>query len=267
MALGLDFEESLKALAEDGLIGGVQLCVPTGKVLDTDTTYIEVLIYGKSVFAKPCMAFGSYNVPDEQWLEKYKDEVLVWVAFENGNPAHPVYLGVCPMDGKSLDGSYPRKKVHKTTEFAITSDDDAGTIVIDKLGESEPRYSITLDKELVKIADASNNLTLDFSNGKLQMVNADGQGIILKEHTVLGKGSAEKSAVLGETLNGLISESITETSNALTTLSTATVIVNPSTFIGIFNPAVITGLQTAITKLIDIQSRLETALSKNVKLD
>lgn len=101
-----DFIDSIKRFADDGTLGGVFLAVPTGKTLEEDETFIEVVLYGKSVYAKPCMSFGSYNVPTREWLEKHKDEIMVWVAFENGNPAHPVYLGVCPNDKKAPKKPY-----------------------------------------------------------------------------------------------------------------------------------------------------------------
>lgn len=53
---------------------------------------------------------------------------------------------------------------------------------------------------------------------------------------------------------------------AMTNLSGATVLVNPTTMIGTFNPAVITSLAGTISTLAQIQGQLTTCLSTNVKL-
>lgn len=117
-----DFSRNFREMADDGRLGGIFLAVPTGRVLEDDPTFIEVIIYDQSFYAKPCLAFGSYNVPQKEWLEKYVDEVMVWVAFENGNSAHPVYLGVSPADSKvpakPHDGYY-----WKSTEFEYSLSD------------------------------------------------------------------------------------------------------------------------------------------------
>jgi len=170
--------EILKQATDNGLICGVQLAIPTGKVLEEDATYIEVLIYGKSVFAKPSMAFGSFNVPNKEWLDEYKDEVSVWVAFENGDPAHPVYLGVCPRDGKTPEGNYPRTKSWKSVEFEYIFDDKEKTFTL-------------------KHKDGA-IWTIDGNSGEIEFKSKDGQGFKAKTETILGGGNGQQSAVLGE---------------------------------------------------------------------
>ena len=265
-----DLEDIFKGMADDGNIGGVFMATPTGKVLDEDKTYIEVLIYGKSYFAKPCMAFGSYNVPDETWLNKYKDEIMVWVAFENGNPAHPVYLGVAPRDEKSPTINFPEIKEFKTTEFKYSFNDKKKLFNFSKINPENDKieYSIDAEKSKVSIKDQKNNrIVLDFNTGKIEMINSKKNGVILSEFTILGKGTGTNSAVLGEIMISLISQIQVQISSALSILSSATVIVNPTTYIGTFDPAVITSLGQVSTQLSQIQGRLATSLSKNVKLD
>lgn len=265
-----DLEQIFKGLADDGNIGGVFMATPTGKVLDEDKTYIEVLIYGKSYFAKPCMAFGSYNVPDETWLKKYKDEIMVWVAFENGNPAHPVYLGVAPKDEKSPAGNFPEVKEYKTTEFKYSFDDKKKVFNFSKINPANDsvEYSLIAEDGKVSIKDTKNNrLILNFNTGKLELVNSKTNGIIISDFTTLGKGTGAMSAVLGETMITLIGQIQVQINSALSILSSATVIVNPTTFIGTFNPSVVTGLATISAQISQIQGQLATSLSKNVKLD
>ena len=125
--LSKDFEDMMAGWAEDGKIGGVQLAAATGEVLDEDNTMIEIILYGKSVFAKPCLAFGSLNVPSKEWLKEYSKQILVWVAFQNGNPAHPVYLGVQWNKGTVEGTNYPNIKSYKGINFSYVFDDTAKT--------------------------------------------------------------------------------------------------------------------------------------------
>lgn len=267
--LSKDIEQIFKGYANDGKLGGVYMATPTGKVLEEDSTYIEVLIYGKSYFAKPCMAFGSYNVPDETWLKKYKDEIMVWVAFENGNPAHPVYLGVTPRDEKAPKKNFPEIKTYKTTEFKYSFDDKEKLFNFSKINQQgEETHKIEVSEDGLIITDTKNNrLKFNFQTSKIELVNSKNNGIIIDNFTILGKGSGSSSAVLGETMIALMGQTMTAISGAISTLASASVIVNPTTMIGIFNPGVITALTNTVSTLGQIQGQLMTALSKNVKLD
>ena len=103
---------------------GTYRVLPTGKLMPTDNTYIEVLINGKSSYAKPCMPFGMYRVPSEKWLEAHKGKVVIWVTFEHGNPAHPVWIGMCPLDNQVPENkNYPDVAVFTTENFIFEFDD------------------------------------------------------------------------------------------------------------------------------------------------
>ena len=79
-----DLKRMLKKLTEEDVVGGVFLAVPTGEVLKENPNYIEVLIYNQSYYARPSMPFGVYNIPDKEWLKKYKDEILLVVPIVTG---------------------------------------------------------------------------------------------------------------------------------------------------------------------------------------
>lgn len=118
-----DIQNTFRRLSAGDTVSGVFLAVPTGEVLKDDPNFIEVLIYNKSYFARMAMPFGSYNIPDKDWLKKYPGEVLLLVAFENGNPAHPVCIGAIPNEGK-----YPKKAPvygynFKTVQYNLVIDD------------------------------------------------------------------------------------------------------------------------------------------------
>jgi hypothetical protein len=117
---------------------GVQLVPITGKVLAEDPTYVEVLINGKSVYAKPCMPFGAYVVPNAQWLSENSAKVAAYVAFEKGNPAHPVYLGITYLDNVSMPTDYPNIAKYGSSDFEISMNDSQDELAIEalKLGHS-----------------------------------------------------------------------------------------------------------------------------------
>lgn len=227
-----DFEDMIKRFADNGSVGGVFLAKPTGKVLDEDKTFIEVEVYNKSMYAKPCMSFGSFSVPNEDWLKEYKDEIMVWVAFENGNPAHPVYMGVCPADEKNPSGNYPNIKTWKSIEFNYIFDDK--------------------DKKFKIEHKDGSFLSIDGNSGEIECKSKDGQGWKANTQTILGGGNGTKSAVLGETIVQLLD-------TALTALIGAT-IPTPTGGVGTLDPAV-------ITQLTNVKAQLNTSLSQKVKLD
>lgn len=263
-----DFEKLIKEFADDGKLGGVYMAMPTGEVLEEDKSFIEVMLYEKSFFAKPCMSFGSYNVPNKEWLDKYKDEIFVCVAFENGNPAHPVYLGVVPREGKFPEGAYPNAKYFKSVEFRYTINDTDKKFNIEKInGDGSVAHSIAiLDKKTI-VSNSDNKIEIDYATNTIILKNKKGQSVVIDALTILGKGTTPSSAVLGEKMIALVGQLITALSGAMTNLSGATVVVNPTTMIGTFNPSVITSLAGTISTLAQIQGQLTTCLSSNVKLD
>ncbi len=108
-------------------IGAVHLAIPTGEFLEEgDTTLIEVRISGKLVYAAVSMPMGWYFVPSKKWLEKYAGEYLCWVAYENGNPAHPVVIGFRPNKNKTPGASYPDLAVFKTENARLEIDEKEG---------------------------------------------------------------------------------------------------------------------------------------------
>ena len=104
----------------------MELAIPTGKFLKEpggDTTLIEVLLDGKSVYAAVCLPFGWYFVPSAEWLTKWAREVVCWVAYEHDNPAHPIVVGYRPLSSKTPGANYPRTAVFKTERFRLEADD------------------------------------------------------------------------------------------------------------------------------------------------
>lgn len=174
-------------------IVGAYLAKVTGELLEdeNDLTYIEVIVNGKSVFAKPAMPYGWYAVPSKEWLEANEGKWGAWVMFENGNPAHPVWFGMCPLDEQSPeDESYPRIWKLATEEYTILIDDANKEYIIKGPNDNEVRI-------------LANEATLK------------GYGTIN-----LGNDSGTEPAVLGDknasVLNSIITEMITICGHVIT---------------------------------------------------
>lgn len=224
-----DFQNIIRDYADDGKLGGIYMAVPTGEVLEEDPTLIEIVLYGMSMYAKPCMSFGSFNVPDKDWLLKYKDEVNIWVAFENGNPAHPVYMGVVPRDGKYPKEDYPKIKLFKTLEFAESYND------------AKKLYSLLNKRDL---------------------------GVRLDESIIfLGSGGKTESSVLGNTLKVELVKALGSIATSLTVMTSSPMIVNPTTGTAVLPPPIIARVKSDMAKVQTVIAGLDKILSKNVKLD
>lgn len=263
-----DFEKLIQSMADDGKLGGVFMAIPTGEVLEEDKSFIEVLIYEKSFFAKPCMSFGSYNVPNKKWLQKYKNEIFVAVAFENGDPAHPVYLGAVPREGVHPKGAYPNATFWKGVEFDYVVDEDAKLFKFSKINEDgSVAHSVSISDKITEVGNSDTKITINHAENTILLKNKNGQQVVLNALTILGKGGTPRSAVLGEVLIGQIGQTIAQLTSSLTTLISAQVVVNPTTYVGTFDPAVTTALGNVITSLAEIQGQLTSSLSANVKLD
>jgi hypothetical protein len=142
---------------------GIYLAKPTGKVFDDDKTYIEITLAGKNTYAKPCLPMGYFYVPNEKWLEKYKDEIMVWVMFENGDPASPTYMGVCPLDGKmpSTEG-YPSIMQFKSEQYLFTFNDEKKYI---ELKGDNFSLMIDTDKEIITLENGGGSIVMDKNKG------------------------------------------------------------------------------------------------------
>jgi uncharacterized protein involved in type VI secretion and phage assembly len=118
-------------------------------------------------WARPCMPFAHFFVPNVG--------DLVWVAFENGDPSAPVWLGIWYPQGtvpSEADVSPPVKRVIRSTSgHVIVMDDTDGSealSITDKFGNSiEMRQNAVLIK---CVAD----LTID----------ASGKNVVIKANSV-----------------------------------------------------------------------------------
>jgi uncharacterized protein involved in type VI secretion and phage assembly len=133
---------------DDDRLGRIQVSVPA--------------IFGEvspeyHVWARPCFPYGHFFVPEKG--------DRVWVAFENGNPTAPVWLGVLYPKGKvpaEADASPPAKRVVKTSSgHLIVLDDTSGSESVEiKVGKLN--HVISLKKDGIAIEDGVHKHKIQF---------------------------------------------------------------------------------------------------------
>jgi uncharacterized protein involved in type VI secretion and phage assembly len=119
------------------------------------------------VWARPCFPYGHYFVPE------VNDKV--WLAFENGDPTAPVWLGIWYPEGtvpEEADVSPPVKRVIRSSRGSLIiiddTEDNEQVILADKTGN---RIELRTDGVLIKCVT---NLTID----------ASGKEIVIKASSV-----------------------------------------------------------------------------------
>src|SRR5262245_60760596 len=118
-------------------LGRIQVSIPS--IFETDDP-------SAFAWARPCMPFAHFFVPNVG--------DFVWVAFENGDPSAPVWLGIWYPQGtvpNEADVSPPVKRVIRSTSgHVIVMDDTDGSealSITDKFGNSiEMRQNAVLIK-------------------------------------------------------------------------------------------------------------------------
>jgi hypothetical protein len=100
-----------------------------------------------AAWARPCLPYGVFFLPEKG--------DRVWLAFENGNPDSPVWLGVWYPDGKAPEeakSSPPKRRVIRTAGGHVIDLDDENTkIVIKDAGGN----TVTLDGSGITLKDAA----------------------------------------------------------------------------------------------------------------
>jgi hypothetical protein len=180
------------------------------------------------------MPFGTIYVPTKEWLDKYKDRVGIWLAFENGNPANPVWLGTTLLDDVSPEfDSYPN---------GLKFDTEKVSLLIDDVNEE------------VTLSD-SNNLTIYLAKNLLSLLKDNQEIKLEKDLTTLGNKDEEKTeAVRSEELLDIL----TRIMDMVLDMQTISPVGNNST--GRLDP-------NTVSTYEQIKADLNKVKSKSVKLD
>ena len=221
----------IKEISQDeDKLNGIYLAIPTGNVLEEDKTFIQIRLYGKLRYAKPCFPFGWFNIPSQEWLQKYKEEIAIWIMFENGDRRFPVWVGVAPLNEKVPSGNFQNTTYFKSEKFSITLDD------------KEELFEIKNFEETGFIS-AKKYISLLYKNS---------YGIKALESSLeLGKDGEEKTeAVLSNKLITLLGDILDE-------LAKITVI----------SPVGETSPPKNIANILAFKQRLDAIKSKSVKID
>jgi uncharacterized protein involved in type VI secretion and phage assembly len=132
-------------------------------------------------WALPCLPYGGladqgmYFVPDQG--------ATVWMEFEGGDLAYPIWTGTWWGDNELPESAAPAQKVIKTSSgHKVVLDDDGGSIeVTDSNGNT-----IKMDNSGVTITDQNqNSITMDSSgvaiaDSNQNSITMDSSGIVLK---------------------------------------------------------------------------------------
>jgi uncharacterized protein involved in type VI secretion and phage assembly len=146
---------SVEGVEDDDHLGRIQVTVPAvfGEV---SPEYFA--------WARPCFPYGHFFVPEKG--------DRVWVAFENGDPTAPVWLGVLYAKGKvpaEADASPPTKRVLKTSfGHVIVLDDTSGSESVEiKVGKHN--HKIRLDDKGITIESAGDVNIKSGGAGKINL--------------------------------------------------------------------------------------------------
>ena len=140
------------------------------------------------VWARPCFPYGHFFVPE------VGDKV--WLAFENGNPSSPVWLGIWYPESSvpsDADVSPPVKRLIRSakghTVLFDDRDDNEAVIIQDKAG-NRIKLQSTSGSEAVTISDKTGNKIELRSDGLLikcvqdLTIDASGKNIVIKASSV-----------------------------------------------------------------------------------
>lgn len=268
---------------QDPLITGVIKAQATGKVNGFD---IEVVINEEIRYARPCFTLGSrMSVPDEDWLNKYKDQIFIWLTFEQGQLAAPVWVGIGILDNENLDWpDFPQSDIYRTVNFQETVSDKNKTYSLEML---DTQQSMVLNEEgkedkfknrSVTISDADtltaeNDINVTSTSGNIS--NDANQNITLSagNKILLGSTQAAIPALLGTEVNATLVSVLNLINDMTTQMVTFANSLAAATATAPLTP--ISGVATSFSaqvgqnaaKITEINSKLQKHLSNKVFID
>ena len=171
-------------------------------------------------WALPCLPYG--GIAEEGLFAIPDQNAGVWIEFEGGDLAYPVWTGSWWGDSEVPESATPDQKVFKTTSGhkvvfddnannIVLTDSNGNTITIDSNGvkvEDDNSNVVTMDSAGVKVEDTNGNkLTMDSSGIKAEDSNSntvtmDSSGIKLQDSSSNSVTMASAGVtVKGSTIN------------------------------------------------------------------
>lgn len=140
--------------------GNITLVKPTGTFDKTRPQFIGFQYPdGAKAFAKPCYSFGEVFAPSPQWLDKYKDEILLVIGYEGGNPDYPIWFGYTPLSKISDVEDFPEISIKRTEKFVVLIDDKNNKLsLIQRDSNNSTTQEIVIDDDKVFIKSGNIHL-------------------------------------------------------------------------------------------------------------
>lgn len=144
------YSGQVEAVEDDDFRGRIMVSIPS--------------IYGSSsqenlMQARPCFPYGHFFVPE------VGDQV--WLAFENGDPKAPVWLGIWYPEGKTPEvaqASPPNKRVmHSSSDITMIFDDENEKLIIKAKGNQ-----IEINQEGIIIDSSQKEIVIKASSVDIQ---------------------------------------------------------------------------------------------------
>ena len=110
-------------------------------------------------WALPCAPYG--GAADQGFFAVPDQGASVWIEFEGGDLAYPIWCGTWWGDSELPETATPDQKVLKTSSgHKIVLDDNAGSVLVQDSNDNK----VTLDSNGIKLEDANgNSVTMDSS--------------------------------------------------------------------------------------------------------
>ena len=176
MADPFDNEAQHNRNLEEDTEFGLHPCTLTGEYDEDDDQFIEVIV-GRvgTVMARVLHSFPFFGRINTEWLKKYSESLIGYVAFEKGKPEKALLIAVAFKEGKMHDlEDSPRSTAILTEFYKLQFNDkekkgylgfpDDAKFYLGKLGASEPmvkgeKQKTSLEEIMAAVSDLAQQVS------------------------------------------------------------------------------------------------------------
>ena len=262
-----NFDKFRLTPTKNATLKGLLKAKPTGRIISN--VFVEVIVDGMTIPARPCFSVGGFAfVPTEEFLTKYKDEIFLWVVFEEENIRKCVVLGWCFNKGKETDlgDNWPNDAFFRTVKFREEFNDVTETYTMQHR-DSGDYYQFGVKGVAYKIQEWFSDII-----GKWRVKSKT--AVIESSDIRLTGENVQQSGVRGDDLNENLKELISQLSSLCSAVQTQCNVLS-STARASGPTAPLSGGFQALSvqagaikaKVSAINGKLAKHLSKKIKLD
>lgn len=136
-------------------------------------------------WALPCLPYGGAS--EQGFFAIPEVNAGVWIEFEGGNLAYPVWVGTWWSSGERPESATPDKKVIKTKSGnKIVLDDTSGSEVIE-ISDASGSNTLKMDAQAIEITRESNTVKMD---GSAIELSRGGMSVKISDTSVTVNGSS-----------------------------------------------------------------------------